>query len=233
MKQLALTLAPPPAPTLNNFVAGRNAEALSVLAEVAAGRSAERFIFLWGEPGSGRSHLLQALVTGLRSRGIAAEYVPRAGEFPPRDPIPAAVAVDDVGLLGDAAQVAFFNLYNVLRERDGIVVAAGDAPPARLDLRPDLFSRLAWGLVYQLHALSDQEKVAALKRHAEARAFDLPDGVADYLLRHVRRDLPSLLATLDALDRHSLEVKRPITLPLLRDLLQSESGGESQGRGGG
>lgn len=232
MKQLALTLASPPAPTLDNFVAGRNAEALSVLAEVAAGRSAERFIFLWGESGSGRSHLLQALVAGLRARGIAAEYVPRAAEFPVGE-IPGAVAVDDVGALDDMAQVAFFNLYNVLRERGGIVVAAGDAPPARLNLRPDLFSRLAWGLVYQLHSLSDQEKVAALKRHAAARAFDLSDGVADYLLRHVRRDLPSLLATLDALDRYSLEVKRPITLPLLRDLLQSDRGGDNQNRGGG
>jgi len=222
MKQLALTLASPPAPTLDNFVAGRNAEALSVLAEVAAGRSAERFIFLWGEPGSGRSHLLQALVVGLRARGVAAEYVPRAGEFPAGEPIPGAVAVDDVGVLGDAAQVAFFNLYNTMRERGGIVVAAGDAPPARLNLRPDLFSRLAWGLVYHLHALSDEEKADALKRHAAARAFDLPDGVADYLLRHLRRDLPSLIAMLDALDRYSLEAKRPITLPLLRELLLSE-----------
>lgn len=233
MKQLALTFASPPAPTLDNFVAGRNAEVLTVLAEVAAGRSAERFIFLWGESGSGRSHLLRALVAELRARGIVAGYVPRAGQFPAAEPIPGAVAVDDVGALDEAAQVAFFNLYNVLRERGGIVVAAGDAPPTRLNLRPDLFSRLAWGLVYQLHALSDEEKVAALKRHAAERAFDLPDGVADYLLRHVRRDLTSLLATLDALDRHSLEVKRPITLPLLRDLLQSDPDDDSGGRGGG
>lgn len=224
MKQLALTLASPPAPTLDNFVAGQNAEAVSVLAELVAGRSPERFIFLWGGPGSGRSHLLQAVVAGLRARGIAAGYVPQAGEVPACNPALGAVAVDDVGLLDDAKQVAFFNLYNALREQGGIVIAAGDAPPARLDLRPDLFSRLAWGLVYQLHALSDQEKAVALKRHAAARAFDLPDGVAEYLLRHLRRDLPSLLATLDALDHYSLEAKRPITLPLLRDLLQLDRG---------
>lgn len=233
MKQLALTLASPPAPTLDNFVAGRNAEVVSVLAELVTGRSPERFIFLWGGPGSGRSHLLQAVVAGLRARGVAAEYVPQGGELPAGNPLPGAVAVDDVGALDDARQVAFFNLYNALRERGGIVIAAGDAPPARLELRPDLFSRLAWGLVYQLHVLSDQEKAAALKRHAAARAFDLPDGVADYLLRHLRRDLPSLLATLDALDRYSLEVKRPITLPLLRDLLQSDRGDVDRGQGEG
>lgn len=231
MRQMALTLASPPAPTLGNFVVGRNAEAVSVLSELVAGCSPERLIFLWGEPGSGRSHLLQAAVAGLRARGVAAEYVPRTGGIPACNPEFGAVAVDDVGTLDDAKQLAFFNLYNALREQGGIVIAAGDAPPARLGLRPDVFSRLAWGLVYQLHALSDQEKIAALKRHAEARAFDLPDGVAEYLLRHLRRDLPSLLAALDALDRYSLEAKRPITLPLLRDLLQSDRGDADSGGG--
>jgi DnaA family protein len=73
-----------------------------------------------------------------------------------------------------------------------------------------------------VHALSDDEKAVALKLHASARAFDLPDGVVDYLLRHLSRDLPSLMSVLDALDRHSLETKRPITLPLLRELLETQ-----------
>jgi DnaA family protein len=222
MKQLALNLVPPPAPALDNFVTGRNVEVVSALEAIAAGRSPERFVFLWGETGSGRSHLLQAAISGLRARGVAARYVARASEVPAIDSNCSAVAVDDVGELDGAAQIAFFNLYNDLRERGGIVLAAGGAPPARLKLRPDLLTRLAWGLVYQLHALSDEEKADALKRHAAARAFDLPDGVAEYLLRHLRRDLPSLVALIDALDRYSLEAKRPITLPLLRELLQSD-----------
>lgn len=221
MKQLALTLAPPPAPSLGNFVAGRNAEAVSALKAVSEGCSGERFVYLWGEPGCGRTHLLQAAISGLRERGIAAEYVSRGTNLSGVGASSSAVAVDDVGALDGVAQIAFFNLYNDLRERGGIVLAAGDAPPARLKLRPDLLTRLAWGLVYQLHALSDEEKADALKRHAAARAFDLPEGVAEYLLRHLRRDLPSLIAMLDALDRYSLEAKRPITLPLLRELLVS------------
>jgi DnaA family protein len=112
-------------------------------------------------------------------------------------------------------------LYNQLRERAGIVLAAGNVPPAKLRLRPELLTRLGWGLVYQVQALTDDEKAAALKLHATARAFDLPDGVIDYLLRHLSRDLPSLLGVLDALDLHSLETKRPITLPLLKELLET------------
>jgi len=133
--------------------------------------------------------------------------------------------VDDVETLDATNQRAFFNLYNQLRERTGIVLAAGNAPPARLKLRPELVTRLGWGLVYQVQALTDEDKARALKRHAASRSFDLPDSVIDYLLRHLSRDLPSLMSVLDALDRHSLEAKRPITLPLLKELLRPEDDG--------
>ena len=221
MKQLALSLAPPPAPSLDNFFAGRNGELLGVLGHLVTGRDVERSIYLWGETGSGRSHLLRAAISALRAAGLNCAYLL------PADPVPdaaglRAVAVDDVESLGAGNQRAFFHLYNQLRERAGIVLAAGNVPPAKVRLRPELMTRLGWGLVYQVHALSDDEKAVALKLHAAARAFDLPDGVVDYLLRHLSRDLPSLMSVLDALDRHSLETKRQITLPLLRELLETQ-----------
>lgn len=223
MKQLALTLAPPPEPSLDNFHPGRNVELIAALRGLADGRSAERFFYLWGESGCGRSHLLHAMAGALAARKVATVYVGPAAPLPPVDPALRALAVDDVDKLQPSAQAAFFNLYNSIRERQGIVLAAGSRPPAKLAMRPDLVTRLGWGLVYQVHALADEEKIAALKRHATARAFDLPDGVAEYLLRHFRRDLPSLMSMLDALDQYSLEAKRPITLPLLRELLQADA----------
>ena len=59
MQQLLLQLAPPPAPALDNFVTGRNGAALQALREIAAGAGTERFVYLWGEQGSGRTHLLR------------------------------------------------------------------------------------------------------------------------------------------------------------------------------
>lgn len=220
MKQLALTLAPPPAPTLENFFAGQNAELLALLRNLVAGRAAERCIYIWGTAGSGRSHLLRASAAELRACGVACLLIGAGDPVPEFTPQLRAVAVDDVDALDAANQRAFFHLYNQLRERTGVVLAAGNAPPARLALRPDLITRLGWGLVYQVQPLSDEEKSTALKQHAAARAFDLPDNVIDYLLRHHSRDLSSLMSLLDALDRHSLESKRSITLPLLKQLLQ-------------
>jgi len=232
MRQLALGLTPPPVPAFDNYFPGRNSEVVSALRSLASGSFAEHFLYLWGEQGCGRSHLLQAAVAAASSQGIIARYIAPGGKLPAADAGLRMLAVDDVDKLDAQAQIAFFGLYNLLRECQGVVLAAGNAAPARLALRPDLLTRLGWGLVFQVHALSDDEKRIALKRHAAERAFDLRDEIVEYLLRHKNRDLRSLMAVLSALDRFSLENKRPITLPLLRELLQSEGEGNGDPRSG-
>lgn len=221
MRQLLLQLAPPPAPTLDNFVPGRNGAAMQTLRDIAAGAGAERFVYLWGEPGSGRTHLLRGLAQAARARdaqylGGGADIGAAAGRL---------IAVDDVQLLAADDQIRLFDLYNRMRGAAGALVASGDAAPAQLRLRTDLRSRLAWGLAFQLHPLSDAEKGAALREHARERALDLPEEVIAYLLRHARRDMASLIGILDALDRYSLEHQRPVTLPLVRDALESMKDG--------
>jgi DnaA family protein len=129
--------------------------------------------------------------------------------------------VDDVDRLDAPAQVALFNRLNAVREQaDAACVVAGPLPPARLALREDLRTRLAWGLVYQLHPLSDEEKAAALREHAAATGLALPDDVLRYLLSRLPRDLRTLMAALDALDAYALARKRPLNLALLREWLQ-------------
>lgn len=223
MKQLALDIASPPPPTLDNFVAGRNGELLGNLKRVVARQAQERFLYIWGQPGSGRSHLLKGTVAGLQRAGANALFVACAGGIrldARRDRLD-CVALDDVDRLDGEGQIAAFDLYNALRESNGALLAGGSAPPVQLKLREDLKTRLAWGLVYQVHALTDEEKSRALADYAAGRGFRLLPEVSDYLLRRASRDLPSLVATLDALDRYSLETKRPVTVPLARELLQA------------
>ena len=209
MKQLLLDIQPAAAPSLDNFIAGRNAEALHSLRQATTANANDagiRFIYLWGDKGSGKSHLLAA------AREIA------------RHSAHTIHCADDVHLLSDDQQIVLFNTYNQLRETRGALIASGIAAPMQMNLRDDLATRLAWGLSYQLHPLSDEEKAQALKNHAQARGMKLPDEVLEYCLRHLRRDMPSLISTLDALDEWSLTYKRPVTLPLLRQLLQFPPG---------
>jgi DnaA family protein len=233
MKQLALDLASPPQPTLENFIAGRNGELLQNLRRLAARDARERCLYLWGRPGSGRSHLLRGTVAELQRGGTTAAYVACAAGFRLADGLERmdCVALDDVDRLDDEGQVAVFDLYNALRESGGSLLASAAAPPVQLKLREDLVTRLAWGLVYQVHALTDESKAQALADHAASRGFRLAPEVCDFLLTRAQRDLPTLLATLDALDRYSLETKRPVTVPLVRELLYSvERGAPGAGR---
>ena len=216
VKQLILDLIPPPVPTLDNFVPGHNAEALKALMDVASGVPPATVLYLWGEVGSGKSHLVQSLMGALN----ATEYfVNHAGVLPETA---ARFAVDDVHTLSDERQIGLFNLINLLyaNQAGHVLVATGNAAPRDLAIRRDLASRLGQGLVLQLIPLSDEEKSEALRAHARSRGFALREEVIAYLLRHSRRDMASLIELLDALDKYSLETAREITLPLLREIAQ-------------
>lgn len=217
MNQLLLDITPDWWPTFDNFVAGGNGELLSVLHQALSGESTERCIYIWGPDGSGKSHLLQACVSAAQNAHQDAIYaqgiVPELAEM---------AAVDDVELLDDAAQIELFNLYNRIRDTGGMLLVSGRQSPLHLALRPDLRTRLGWGLVYQVQGLSDEEKAQALTRHARERGFMLAPEITQYLLRHGRRDLPSLLAVLDALDEHSLRLHRAPSVPLLKEVMQQE-----------
>jgi DnaA family protein len=209
MRQLILDIRPEAAPGFDNFLAGANAELIASLRGHAAGEG-EPVVYLWGEAGVGKSHLLAA-------RRAATGAV--AGRPLPDDPV-ARLAVDDVDSLDGDDQIRLFNQINAARDGGGRVLASGPLPPARLAIRADLATRLAQGLVFRVQPLSDADKAAALTIRAEARGLRLPEDVLRYLLTHSRRDLPRLLATVDALDDWSLSRKRPVSVALLREILQ-------------
>jgi DnaA family protein len=212
MRQLLLDFTQAPAPTFANFVHGGNAEAANALESAARGEIVERVLYIWGEPAAGKTHLLKAFV---EARGRGARYIPADG-FHPGD-ASGILALDDVHRLGEREQVALFNAFN--EGAFSFLAVAAPAAPRDVALRRDLATRLATGLTYRLLPLSDAEKRSALEAHARARGFDLADEVGAYLLTHARRDMGSLVAALDSLDRYSLETGRPITVPLLKAAL--------------
>jgi len=221
MRQLLLDLIAEKPQTLANFEAGKNAELYQLLCRLAAypATGGERFVYLWGRAGAGKTHLLRALaVTGdaryIEAGSMADDYL--------YDPAIRLYLLDDCEQLSPKAQVAAFNLFNDVREHGALMITSGTVPPAVLPVREDLRTRLCWGLIYQVHELSDDEKIAALSQAAAARGLAVSPGVLPYLITHFQRDMRSLSAMLDALDRYSLETQRPITLPLLRSLLQLE-----------
>lgn len=225
MKQLVLDIRPDAPPTLENFVAGANAELVATVSLLASPATAAqlpaRHIYLWGAPGSGRSHLLRAAVDAARASGRPAHLL---GAATVEDDLPetpgALLAIDDVDQLGAAAQIALFNAFNRARGNGQSLLLSGPAAPLGLALREDLRTRIGQSLIYEVQPLDDAARAEILATLAARRGLRLADEVVDFLLRHGRRELSSLREVLDALDRASLEHKRPITLPLLRDMIQ-------------
>lgn len=194
MEQLLLNIHPNPKKTLENFVIGKNAECLSSLKKLLTSDEIF-FIYIWGESGCGKSHLASAL----KNQQIT--------------------VVEDVEMLSDSEQIKLFNLYNESKKTNTKLVVTGSDSPNNLNLRDDVSSRLNWQLVYQLKALTDNEKKIAITKHAASKGIDLNKKIIDYCMANLNRDLHYLIATIDALDEWSLKTKRPITIPLLKQLL--------------
>lgn len=194
MEQLLLNIQQPVKKTLDNFIVGNNDECLDALRRFINSDN-YHFIYLWGEVGCGKSHLAEAI----KANGIS--------------------VIEDIQLEKKERQIEIFNHYNELKASHGKLLVTGSNSPNHMNLREDLASRLIWGLVYQIKPLSDHEKKKALKQYAKNQGFQLKDEVIDYCLNNLKRDLHTLLATLNALDEWSLKTKRRITIPLLKDIL--------------
>jgi DnaA family protein len=228
MKQLALDIGLAPVPTLANFVAAGNEAALEHLG-LWAGHAQRSPVptFLWGEGGSGKTHLLRAVREALREQGSAVGWLGAAdlhpGEF--NDDWD-AVLLDDCQLYTAEQQATAFNWFvNAQSPAHGParwVLAAADRPPADLQLREDLRTRLGWGHVFQLQALGEAERRAVLRRAADERGVFLSDEVMDFMLTRFSRDLSSLMMLLTQLDAYALRTQRAITIPLIKSMLENE-----------
>ena len=218
--QLLLGLGPEPEATLDNFVAGRNQELLHTLRNLAARPDPERFIHLWGEPASGRTHLLRAL--GRRPAGTYRAIA--AGE--PVAEFSADItcyAIDDVDLLDRLGAAALFQLINQCRQHPGCaVVTSARQAPAQLQLREDLRTRLGWGLVFRVERLDDADTEAALMLHARQIGVDLAPEVVYYLMTRFARDMRFLTRLIEQLDRYALAHHRPLTVPLVREFTRTQ-----------
>lgn len=209
-------------PTLDNFVIGKNLEAVARLCTLGDPAVFDQ-IYLWGTPNCGRTHLLSGARAVAEARGRPVVFVP-AREIGPELATPPGclIIVDDVETLDPIAQITLFRIFNTARLVGLALLLAGSAPPMQLadHLREDLRTRIGAALIYEVHPLGDEEKLELLRQHAHQNGLRVPDDLFAWLLQHSRRDLPSLLATFDRAAQAALESRRPLTLTLLRKILE-------------
>jgi DnaA family protein len=232
MRQLPLGVQLGVSLRFDTFAAGSNEGAVDALRRLADGR-ARGPVWIYGAPGTGRSHLLQAACAAAGEAGRAAAWLPLPRLCAEGPALLEGcerlglVALDDVeAVLGDAAwEAALFSLYNGLAEQGGgLAIAAAGSPAATRVRLADLASRLAASEVYQLAPLAEAEQAEALRRRAARRGLELPDETLAFLTRRAPRDFATLCRMLDALDTESLAAQRRLTVPFVRDWLARGQG---------
>lgn len=223
---LALRLRAPA--LFETFVTSRDRGVLAHLKAAATGRERE-LIWLTGESGSGKTHLLQAVCRAADESGRRAMYLNLASAVA-YDPklltgleALEVLALDDVDAVATqpAWEAALFPVLNAFQLGQGALLLAAERNPAAAGFElPDLASRAAGAVVYRLHRLDDVERFEALLIQARFRGLELDDAAAQYLLSRVRRGMPELCDWLDRIDRLSLAAQRKVTVPLIREVLQ-------------
>ncbi len=223
MKQLplAINMGPQVEATFDNFQTGDNAAVVQHMRTLA---DASAPIFLWGPPGSGKSHLLKALAKQYQDRGERVAWF-GAIDLPPwnDESEPSLIVFDDCDRFVPAQQHEAFTLFIEATQRRAQIAACARVPPVDLKLRDDLRTRLGWGVVFGVLPLSEANARAALRREADRRGVLLSDEVMHHLLTRFERDLKSLVALLDRLDLYALAEKRAITVPLIRQMMAEEA----------
>jgi DnaA family protein len=232
MQQLTLPVRLSDEATFANFLsAPGNAFALAALRK-SLEEQAEGMCYLRGAQASGRSHLLQALCHAAGDRGLAACYLPLQDlyDYPAKDVLAGLdsqhlICLDDLdAVAGDADwEEALFHLFNRCQQGQlGLCISATGSPQELGIALPDLASRLRLMLDCRLSVLADEEKQAALQLRAQGIGINMPDEVAGFILRHLERDMSSLVAFLIRLDLLSIAEKRRITVPFVSDMLARE-----------
>lgn len=214
MQQLLLDVFTPPRPTLANFEVGQNAQLLYALQNLTTANHppTNPVVYFYGPEGCGKSHLCFAIARELRVMPLhgADRFV-----FKPQAK---ALVMDDIQSLTPYSQIQLFNAFNshLAGQEPTMIVISGETAPNDLKLRDDLKTRIAAGLCLRIQPLSDEEKSEALLRTARVRGLSLSEEVIDFALRHFQRDMGSLMAVMDSLDRFSLEQQKPVSVHLLR-----------------
>ena len=232
MRQLALDLKLADYARFDCYFPGPNQVVVDALKHVAMCEGTE-VNWVWGAPGSGRSHLLQAT--------LAAAAVDRCGWIPLQDVNAGAskanlvpgvlegmgsmqlLCIDDIDVVaGDADwERALFNLFEALRGRRAQLVVSASQSPTNVpfNLR-DLASRLASGPTWKLQPLTDEDRKNALKLRAKWHGLKLPEETAEFLLRRVARDNAKLFMLLEKLDGAALAAQRRLTIPFVKEVLE-------------
>lgn len=190
----------------------------------------QNFIYLCGSLGSGCTHLLQGACDYAFKRGHQSLYLPL--DVLIEQPVDILLGLEKYPLLAidhvdklkanPDWQRALLHLYHKVQAREGHLLMASNINPLELNLElKDLDSRIRSALLLRVNKLDDEGKQQAFILRAKSQGLVIDPKVASYILNHALRDMHNLQALIDELSAASLVEKRLITIPFVKQVLES------------
>jgi chromosomal replication initiator protein len=227
--------------TFSRFVIGGNNQLAAAACQRVADAPAKAYnpLFIYGDTGLGKTHLMHAIGHAILDRAPARRvaYIPseqftnemisaiqsgRTPEFRQRYRRIDVLLVDDVHFLGnkEGTQEEFFHTFNSLYDAQKQIVITSDRPPQEIPgLQERLVSRFEWGLVTDIKPPDFETRVAILQKKAAEDRLVLDDDVIEYIARHRKTSVRQLEGAVIKLLAYSSLTRREITLELAREAL--------------
>ncbi|MDA7438517.1 DnaA/Hda family protein [Candidatus Pseudothioglobus singularis] len=220
MNQLGLPISLNTSMLLECFVA--NKELLRLINQLFLDENSSE-VFIYGASGQGKTHILQGAVLKALELDKNAIYIDFSEPFPEHilDFIDQVhfISFDNVHLISSKNQEIFFDLYNQARQSQILILVSADSLPSDLEVMRDIKTRLSLAAVYKLEELNDELIMRVIDSQMGQRNLSINSGVYEYLFKNYSRDLKLLLATLNDLDKASLQAKKAISVPFVRKFL--------------
>jgi len=230
--------------TFDNFVVGpsnRLAHASCVAVSQSPGDTYNP-LFIYGNSGLGKTHLLHAVCAETRrrmegavicflnceqfvNRFIGAIEEGKLTDFQRQCRTVDMLIIDDVQFLRqrEQSQEEFFHTFNALYNSRRQIILSGDSPPSEIpSLEARLISRFNWGLVARIDPPSYETRIAIVKKKAHLRALEITDDIAEYIARKVHANIRELEGALTTIYALSVTSGRPITLELAQTALDGQ-----------
>ena len=213
----------------STFYHGDNEETIDHLQQFC--HSSEQQIYLWGAAGTGKTHLLQATTQEVNKQSKSCFYFSfNSNSLPDPSMLTGLENLDIINfdnidhIAGNNEwEQAFFNFYNLHRDRNKQLILSSSCPPKYLAIElPDLKTRMNWGLTLKLKTLSDKQLLNALIYKANTLGFEIPIQVGQYIMTRYASDLPSTWDLLKKIELATLSAKRKVTIPFLKQMMSKE-----------
>ena len=220
MNQLGLPISLNVQMSLVNFVA--NEQIHGAVERLFRADTASE-IYVYGDSGSGKTHLLQAVIFSAIKQNKTAVFIDCKEEIP--DHLVEILAdldwlsIDNIGSVSGVQQHLLFDLYNRARQANVNIIVSGLSLPSELDVMKDVKTRLNLANVFHLVALNDEQTKEVLNNQMSERNMSIDEKVYSYLFKHYSRDINLLLDAIDRLDEASMQVKQSISIPLVKKIL--------------